>query len=66
MKVEFNQGCFLDYTARKFYRRDQIVEEDHEYLFRFNNQRGPHRAAALNQVHVWMSYIGTNWDEELK
>ena len=62
MKVEFGEGCFLDYTARKFYRRDKIVEEDHEYLFRFNNQP-PHRAAALNQVHVWMSYIGTIWNK---
>jgi hypothetical protein len=56
MRVNFNQGCFLDYTARKFFRRDQIVEEDHEYVFRYNN-------IDLHQVLVWMSYIGNNWDK---
>jgi hypothetical protein len=59
MKVEFGKGCFLDYTARKFYRRDQTVRKDRKYFFRFDNMH-------LNRVHVWMSYIGTNWDEKLK
>jgi hypothetical protein len=63
MIIKFEKGCFLNYTAKKFFMRDQIVEEDHEYIFRYNDQRGPHRAAALNQVHVWMSYIGNIWDK---
>ena len=57
MKVDFNKGCFLDYTARKFFTIDQIVEEDHEYIFRCNHP------IKLNQVHVWMSYIGTIWNK---
>lgn len=54
MIVHFNQGCFLDYTARKFFNRDKIVKEDREYFFHFDNMH-------LNRVHVWMSYIGNIW-----
>lgn len=57
MRINFNQGCFLDYTSEKELRIDEIVEEDHEYKFRFDN------SGSLTHVHLIMSYVGNIWNE---
>jgi hypothetical protein len=55
MKVAFNKACFLDYTSEKEVKIDEIVQENHEYLFRFNN------SGSLTHVYLVLSYIGNLW-----
>ncbi len=57
MIVKFTKACFLDYSAKREFERDKILNEVHEYLLSFDNVN------ALYHVHIMLSYVGNIWDK---